>query len=156
MKKSLLLLISLFFLTTVAAQEKGRFMKPEDFKAKQKEFIMKRAELTEAEATAFFPLYFELQQKKFLLNGALRRKTRELSKDGMTEDEALMLLDETLDMKLKCDQLDKEYMEQFKKVLPASKLLKVQMAEEAFRRDLLQNMQRGKQRMNTPIPQKKQ
>ncbi|MBR4433366.1 MAG: hypothetical protein IKS80_02530 [Bacteroidaceae bacterium] len=145
MKKIALLLMSLFILTAVSAQEqKGpRFMKPEEYKNKLKEFIAQRAELTAEETEAFFPLYFELQTEKFKLNGQLRGKTRELMQDGLTEEEATELLDETMEMKLKCDQLDKDYMVKFKKLLPASKLLKIQMAEEGFRRELLQNMQRG-------------
>jgi len=152
MKKITLLLVSLCFLTVGSAQDKqgGRFMKPEEFKAKQQEFLTRRAELTEAEAAAFFPLYFELQGEKFELNGQLRRKTRELMADGLTEDEAAELLDETAEMKMKCDQLDKDYLPKFKAVLPASKLLKIQMAEEAFRRELLKDMQRGMPMGNAP------
>ena len=123
-------------------------MKPEEYKEKLKDFITEHAGLTEAEAKAFFPVYFELQTEKFKLNGSVRKKMRELSADGLTEAEAGELLDETMEMKLKCDQLDKDYIEKFKKILPASKLLKVQMAEEAFRRELLNNIQRG--RMTKP------
>lgn len=145
MKKITLLLVSLCFLTVSSAQDRqgGRFMKPEEFKAKQQEFLTQRAGLTDTEAAAFFPLYFELQSEKFKLNGQLRRKTRQLMADGLTEDEASELLDETAEMKMKCDKLDKDYLPKFKAVLPASKLLKIQMAEEAFRRELLNNMQRG-------------
>ena len=154
MKKITLLFMSLFLMTAVFAQEqKGpRFMKPEEYQAKLKEFIAQRAELTAEETEAFFPLYFELQTEKFKLNGQLHKKTRELMKDGLSEEEATELLDETMEMKLKCDQLDKDYMAKFKTLLPASKLLKVQMAEEGFRRELLQNMQRG----GMPRPEERQ
>ena len=54
------------------------------------------------------------------------------------------MLDETAEMKMKCDKLEKDYLPKFKAILPASKLLKIQMAEEAFRRELLNNMQRGR------------
>ena len=148
MKKIALLLMSLCILTAVSAQDNkkdGRFMKPEEYKAKLQDFIAKRAELTDKESAAFFPLYFELQTEKFKLNGQLRRKTRELMQDGLTEEEATELLDETMEMKLKCDQLDKDYMVKFKVLLPASKLLKIQVAEESFRRELLNDMQRGRQ-----------
>ncbi|MBR4338883.1 MAG: hypothetical protein IKP91_11725 [Bacteroidaceae bacterium] len=147
MKRTVILLIvSLCFMTIASAQEvRGpRFMKPEEYKAKQQEFITQRAGLTETEAKAFFPIYFELQTEKFKLNGQLRRKTRELMADGLTEDEASELLDETAEMKMKCDKLEKDYLPKFKAILPASKLLRIQMAEEAFRRELLNNMQRGR------------
>ena len=154
MKKIALLFVSLFILTAVSAQDQkgSRFMKPEEYKSKLKEFIVQRAELTAEETEAFFPLYFDLQTEKFKLNGQLRHKMRELLQDGLTEEEATELLDETMEVKLKCDQLDKDYMAKFKTLLPASKLLRVQMAEEGFRRELLQNMQRGRM----PMPEERQ
>jgi len=145
-KKTTLLLISLCFISLVSAQDRrggGRFMKPEEYNAKLKAFITERAELTEAEAAAFFPLYFELQVEKYKLNGQLRRRTRELMKDGLTEEEASELIDQSADVKVKCYSLDRDYLTKFKKVLPASKLMKIQMAEESFRRELLNDMQRG-------------
>ena len=39
-------------------------MTPEEYRAKQQEFITRHAELTPEESDAFFPLYFELQNKK--------------------------------------------------------------------------------------------
>ena len=152
-----LLIVSLCFMTIAPAQDmRGpRFMKPEEYKAKQQEFITQRAGLTEAEAKAFFPIYFELQTEKFKLNGAVRKKMRELAKDGLTEAEAAEMLDETAEMKMKCDKLEKDYLPKFKAILPASKLLKIQMAEEAFRRELLNNMQRGRMPLGDD-PQKKQ
>ena len=154
MKKVVLFLMSLCVLTLASAQNKngGRFMKPEEYKEKLQNFITQRAELTEAEAKAFFPVYFELQTEKFKLNGSVRKKMRELAQDGLTEDEAAEMLDETADMKMKCDKLDKDYLTKFKAILPASKLLKVQMAEEAFRRELLNSMQRGGQFRGNPRP----
>ena len=150
--------LCVFALAPAQEKKEGRFMKPEEYKEKLQDFITKRAELTEAEAKAFFPIYFELQTEKFKLNGSLRKKMRDMAADGLNEAEAGELLDETLEMKLKCDQLDKDYMDKFKKILPASKLLKVQMSEEGFRRELLNNMQQGNfqrggfPRGNRPLP----
>jgi len=150
--------LCVFALAPAQEKKEGRFMKPEEYREKLQDFITKRAELTEAEAKAFFPIYFELQTEKFKLNGSLRKKMRDMAADGLNEAEAGELLDETLEMKLKCDQLDKDYMDKFKKILPASKLLKVQMSEEGFRRELLNNMQQGNFRRggfpkgNRPLP----
>lgn len=120
-------------------------MSPEEYKTRQKEFIAQRADLTEVESAAFFPVYFELQKQKMELNGQLRRKMRAAWKDEMTEEEATQLVEEMADMKLKCDQLDKDYLQKFVKLIPATKMMKVQMAEEEFRRELLRDMERGRE-----------
>lgn len=148
MKRYILFLITLFCLTGLCAQDrpqgKGPRMSPEEYKTRQQEFITRRAKLTEVEAAAFFPVYFELQKQKMELNGQLRRKMREAWKDQMTEEEAAVLVQESADMKLKCDQLDKDYLEKFLQLIPATKMMKVQMAEEEFRRELLRDMEKGR------------
>lgn len=118
-------------------------MSPQEYMNRQQEFITQRADLTEAEATAFFPLYFELQREKMKLNGQVRRKMFEMYKNGVTEEQAAVLVEEQADMKIKCDELEKTYLKKFKELLPATKLLRVQMAEDAFQRQLLLDMQRG-------------
>lgn len=146
MKRTVLLLTALFYLATLSmsAQDKGpRHMSPQEYMNRQQEFITQRADLTEAEATAFFPLYFELQREKMKLNGQVRRKMFEMYKNGVTEEQAAVLVEEQADMKIKCDELEKTYLKKFKELLPATKLLRVQMAEDAFQRQLLLDMQRG-------------
>lgn len=146
MKRTVLLLTALFYLATLSmsAQDKGpRHMSPQEYMNRQQEFITQRADLTEAETTAFFPLYFELQREKMKLNGQVRRKMFEMYKNGVTEEQAAVLVEEQADMKIKCDELEKTYLKKFKELLPATKLLRVQMAEDAFQRQLLLDMQRG-------------
>ena len=153
MKKLLLSLAVLFCTASLCAQEqpqdKGPRMTPEDYKARQQEFITRRADLTEIEAAAFFPVYFELQQQKMKLNGQLRRKMHDMHREALTEEAATALVEEMADMKLKCDQLDKDYLQKFIQLIPATKMMKVQMAEEEFRRELLRDMERG----HEPRPQ---
>lgn len=149
MKKYLLIMAALFCMSGLFAQDEpqGRAprMSPEEYKARQQEFITRRAELTEIEAAAFFPVYFQLQKQKIETNGQLHRKMRDMRKDEITEEEATALVEEMADMKIKCDQLDKDYLKQFLKIIPAKKMMKVQMAEEEFRRELLRDMERGRE-----------
>lgn len=148
MKKYFLIIVALFCLSGLCAQEqqdKRWHMSPEEYKNRQQEFITRRANLTEVESAAFFPVYFELQKQKMEMNGQLRRKMRAAWKDEMTEEEATQLVEEMADMKLKCDQLDKDYLQKFVKLIPATKMMKVQMAEEEFRRELLRDMERGRE-----------
>lgn len=41
---------------------------------------------------------------------------------------------------IKIAELEKSYIDKYKKVIPASKILKVQMAEEQFNSDILKDM----------------
>ena len=43
-------------------------LSPEEFRAKQKAFIIEKAGMPKEEAAKFFPVYFELQDKKKALN----------------------------------------------------------------------------------------
>lgn len=119
-------------------------MTPEEYQAKQKEFIINHAELTEEESTAFFPLYFELQGKKHEANSRVWKQVRAVPPHERTEEECDKMIDALAEVKVECATLEKEYLALFKKILPAKKLMRVQMAEERFQRELLRGMQQGK------------
>ncbi|MBO4444059.1 MAG: hypothetical protein J5698_00555 [Bacteroidaceae bacterium] len=145
MKRFTVLLLTLccFTLAFAQQQEQKKPMSADDYKAKQQAFITQRAALTEAEAEAFFPLYFQLQKEKMELQRNTFRKVRKPQGEKLTEEEASQFVDEMADMKIKCDQLEKDYLQKFKEMLPATKLLRVQMAERDFQRELLRDMQKG-------------
>ena len=63
-----------------AQSKKNESISKEAFRKKQKDFIIREAGLTPKEANFFFPLYFELQDKKKLLTDdadAKRKKAME-------------------------------------------------------------------------------
>ena len=53
------------------------------------------------------------------------------------------MIDAMADVKIECATLEKEYLVRFKEILPAKKLMRVQMAEERYQRELLKGMQQG-------------
>lgn len=136
-------------LCLIAQPHGNRKFSSEEYRNNQKEFLTKTAGLTEAEAKAFFPIYFELQDAKYKIHRDLRRSLPNLhSKDAeaeLTEEKAAELVDAYIQHKLDCDELDKKYYERFKTILPAKKLLKIQMAENAFQRQILHDMQAPRQ-----------
>lgn len=153
MKKILIFISCFFFMTVASSQEKRptpRFS-PEEYRTRQQQFITDRAGLTEAEAKAFFPLYFELQKAKMDMNRETMHKIRKAHDENISEEEASALVDEMADMKIKCDELEKTYLARFKSLLPATKLLKVTMAENAFQRELLRDMQNGKHKPHSEV-----
>lgn len=59
------LLITLYISISLQAQDKKKpgFTK-EEFRARQEAYLTHKAEITQEEATKFFPIYFELQDRK--------------------------------------------------------------------------------------------
>ena len=140
-----ILFVGLVCLSAIAqGQRPGRpHMTPEEYQAKQKEFIAQHAELTEEESAAFFPLYFELQSKKHEVNRSVWKQARAVAPHERTEEECITMIDALADVKIACALLEKDYLQRFKEILPAKKLMRVQMAEERYQRELLKGMQQG-------------
>ena len=122
----------------------GQFS-PTEYWQQQKKFFTEKASLTEDEANAFFPLYNELQQKKREINREIRRNMM-LSEGGaeLTEEQSLKAIDAKAEANIRIAELEKEYLKKFKEVLPASKILKVQNAEEQFNSQILKDIQQSR------------
>lgn len=120
-------------------QQVGQFS-PTDYRNRQKDFISKHAGLTEDEANRFFPLYYELQEKKRDLNREARQQAVHPQNRPFNEEEYTKIVDNMANLDIKIAQLEKSYIDQYKKVIPASKILKVQMAEEQFNSEILKDM----------------
>jgi hypothetical protein len=127
------LLMMTALLPTLAQQKCNR----EEFRAKQEAYLTEQAELTQDEAARFFPLYFELQDKKKALNDAAFAKAKTGKKGTATEKEYEDILDQLAQARLACDRLDVEYLGRFKQILSAKKLYFLQRAEMKFHRDLV-------------------
>ena len=148
MRRVLLLAFSAIILISSSAQAQSNsvrrpHMTAEEFQTKQKEFIIHHAELTNEESAVFFPLYFELQSKKHEINGRAWKKVRSVRPHERTEEECNEMIGALADVKIECAMLEKEYLAKFKKILPAKKLMRVQMAENRFQREILKGIQQG-------------
>ena len=146
MKKTLFTFaIILLTATASMAQEDNqpknkRPFSPEEFQAKQKAFITEKAALTPEEADAFFPLFFELQKKKFEIERNARKDIRKPHGEKLTEEECRELVYKMADTKIEISKLEREYTDKYIKVLNACKLHKVIHAESAFQRHLMKEM----------------
>ena len=143
--KKILFASLLLLLTAVTASAQERHMNkphfsPEEFQAKQKAYITEKAELTTQEAEAFFPLFFELQKKKFELERNARKDFRKQRNEQMTEEECRNFVYNMADVKIEIAKLEKEYTEKYLQVLPPCKVRRVQHAEGTFQRDLMKKM----------------
>ena len=125
MKKHLLTLLLLFFIAITASAQ-----------GQQKN----RPHFSPEEADAFFPLFFELQMKKFDFERAARKDFKRQRGEQMTEEECRKFVYNMADVKIEIAKLEREYIDKYLEVLPACKVRRVQHAENSFQRDLMKKM----------------
>lgn len=133
----------------------GQFS-PAEYARQQRDFFTKNAELTQEEADAFFPIYNELQQKKRELSRETRRFMREAAGPDASDEQSLKAIDAQAETNLKIAELEKEYLQKFKEVLPATKILKIQNAEEQFNSQMLKDIQQSRGHQFQQGPQRHQ
>lgn len=136
-KVLLILLITFCSATSLFATHPQERISPEEFKIRQQAFITERAGLTKDEAAKFFPMYYDLQEKKKELNDKAWQLIRKGKNPKTTEAQYDEIINAVFDARIEADQLDKTYFKKFRKVLSAQKIYKVQHAEIKFHRELL-------------------
>lgn len=145
MKKliALVVLLCSFVPFLLAADGCEQHLTRDEFRAKQKAFIIEQAGLTKEEATKFFPVYFELQEKKKKLNDDSWNLMRKAKDDNTTEAQYEQIIGQICDNRIEADRLDKSYLDKFKKILSWKKIFLVQRAETRFHREMLKAVNRG-------------
>lgn len=145
MKRALIWIVVLVFAPLVwATGGCDQRLSKEEFRARQQAYITEKAGLTAAEAEDFFPLYFELQDRKHQLNDEAWKLMREGKKEGVTEARYDEIMESVYDARIAADRLEKSYYGKFKKILSSKKIYLVQQAEMRFHRELLRQAGRRK------------
>ncbi len=149
MKKRTILLgftiLILFSLISHSVFAQSRKMDLVDYEKRKTEYIIKEAGLTEDEAHKFFPVFNELNKKKFALHKGHREIIEKIKsgKESISDDEYRKMLEKDADVKLKEAELDKEYSVKLEKVLSPEKIYKAQQAERKFMQRELQRFRRS-------------
>ncbi len=116
----------------------------EKMKAARVAFLTNELDLSASEAEAFWPVYNQAQEEKDAAFKETREAYRALTaaiKEGKGDKEVSALLKAYLKASKVPAQLDEEYLPEFLKVLPATKVAKLYISEEKFRKMQFQNMQ---------------
>lgn len=110
-------------------------------------FFTRQLSLTSGEAQRFWPVYNEFAEKSEQLQRRERRLQARMKAayDGDDESELERLSDEYIDIQRLQYELRAEYHEEFKKVLPIRKVVKLYKAENEFKRELLLEIRRRRQ-----------
>lgn len=129
----LLLFLCVSFISINAQERSGGNFNIEKFRKSRADFFVKELELTPAQAKLFLPLLDELMEKKFLLNRDVRKNHRALNqKSSKTDSDYYKSIDMALDARVKEAEIQKEYIQKMKAVLPAEKLYKYHHVEMKF------------------------
>ncbi len=109
-------------------------------------FLTSEMDLTPAEAEKFWPEYNEVQKDRNAKMEELFKNYRALVgslKSNKSESEYDALLQAYLKAEAETHTHEKEYVERFRKILPAEKVVKLYVAEEKFRRDQIHRLRRN-------------
>lgn len=139
MKKSLITLLFMAFVLGAWAQPKQDRM--ERMKAAKIGFLTTELALTEAEAQAFWPIYNKFESDK----EASRKKMRALRLDveddaELSEKDAEVFMAAYLAHRQEELDLEKNYYQSLRKVLPGAKIAKLFQAERRFQREVLRSI----------------
>lgn len=144
MKKLIAILVLLcgFMPFIGAADVCEQHLSRDEFRTKQKAFIIEQAGLTKEEAAKFFPIYYELQDLKKKLNDESWNLMRKGKEDNISEAQYEEIIERVCDNRIASDRLDKSYLDKFKKIISCKKIFLVQRAEMRFHREMLKKVKR--------------
>lgn len=131
------IIIILFFASTGLIAQPDRFEKIRTLKTA---YITQELSLTPSEAEKFWPVYNEYDSKRTklrLLEGReVASKLRDVT-EGLTDEEANILIDRWLQIESESLLLQQELISNLRKVLPPNKIIQLRKAENDFKRRLL-------------------
>ena len=116
----------------------------EKMKAARVAFLTNELDLSASEAEAFWPVYNQAQEEKDAAFKETREAYRALTaaiKDGKGDKEVEKLLKAYIKASKVPAALDDEFLPEYLKVLPATKVAKLYISEEKFRKMQFQNFQ---------------
>jgi hypothetical protein len=121
---------------TFAQGRGGNQEKRENIEAMKIAFITQKLELTPEEAQQFWPVYNQYSEKTKELRKKRKqgnREARQQNFDELSDKEVEQLVNDDIANRQKELDLQKEYNEKFKTILPIKKVAKLYAAEEQFK-----------------------
>ncbi len=141
--KKIVTLICLLFVSVsyIYSQDKGRpHFDIEKFNAQKMAYLVQEVGITPEESAQLFPLYNEMQAKRFNMMKVTHDKSKALRNNPNAKDEEfLRMVDEILNRQVEEANLEKAYYQKFKRILSPQKVLKLKQADMRFAREILKN-----------------
>lgn len=142
MMKRILTLSILFLAASVFAQPDDEDQtRKEKLKAHKVAFISTELDLSPEEAEKFWPVYNEMDAKMEEIHREKRGYMKKMRNMGdLSEDEAYENMEKIFALETKGNDLRIEYLGKFADVIGKKKAVKVYIAEEKFKRELLKKL----------------
>jgi hypothetical protein len=143
MKKIIFTILMLSFTSTLFAQR----LRGQDIEAQKVAFITTKLNLSPEEAKVFWPIYNEMHaeqnafRKERIKKMISFKKTAEI--DNLSDTEVQNLITSEQDFKQRELNLEKKYYNKLKAVLPIKIIGKFYRAQEAFKKELLNQYKNG-------------
>lgn len=152
MKRIVLLFIITLTCTVIMAQNAHKMQqKREQIQAQKIAFITEKMQLSPEEAQVFWPVYNEYDKKKSDIERNLSSPQMRESRpdvETMSDEEINDFILKRFDKEQQLVNLNTEYFQKFKDILPVKKVYKLYEAEMQFRRMLLGKLQEFQQNQN--------
>lgn len=111
----------------------------EQIEAMRIAFFTKEMKLSPAEAKVFWPVYQKFKDDEMNLRRMhpLNRKNKVEDVHALSEAQATALLAQTIQFEKQMNELNEQYIPEFRKVLSDKKIVLMYLAERNFRKELL-------------------
>ena len=134
MKRLLVTLSVVLFLSVSAFADEPQKFSPEKFQAEMEQFITQEACLSPEEAAKFFPLLREMHQKQRAVYHKIRQATKQQPADDKACETTLKECDK---LNIELRQVEQTYHLKMMKAIPAKKVYDAIMAENNFHRRMM-------------------
>ncbi|WP_406683106.1 hypothetical protein N1F78_10455 [Seonamhaeicola sp. MEBiC1930] len=142
MKKQIIAIIILLISLNVLAQSN----RGEKIRTMKVTFITDQLDLTEQEAQAFWPVYNEYEKNNRTKFRELRNLRKEIKDnlDALSDDKALEIINKIDSNESMLYKHRVEFFKKIKDILPPKKIIKLKIAEEDFKRKILDRFKKNK------------
>ena len=107
----------------------------------KRDYITEKLQLTKAEADNFFPIYKEFMEKRKEIRKSLHRELKN-TKNSNTDADSRESMTRIMAQEQSLLNLQKEYYEKFKKVIPERKIFQLIDIEKEFKKMLLNKLRK--------------
>lgn len=146
---SIIAMVLLLTLQVSAQENKQPRFNPEEFRAKLEAFITQRACLTQEECAKAFPIYQEMKDKQRNLKQQeykLKRNCMQSAKEKDYQD----ALSKITELRIEAAKIEESYYKKMCKAVTAKKAYAIMLAEDAFHREVLNNIERKNKNKQPP------
>ncbi|WP_369994066.1 sensor of ECF-type sigma factor [Winogradskyella sp.] len=141
------LILIVLLLTSAANFAQGGEKIQERIKAQKVAFITEKLELTSEEAQQFWPIYNEFEAKiEKIKSEDLRPLKKEMRQGDVSDKRAGEILEKLLEAETEMHNAKLELAEDLKKVIPAKKIIMLNVAEDQFNQKLLDKLKEFRDR----------